>query len=352
MRILKKYISQAVISTTIMVMLVIVALQIFITFLGELHSIGWGHYGVKQAFVYMLLSLPQSVYPLFPAGALIGCLIGLGRLASQSELVVMRAAGVSKLQITLAVGRAAVIMLIFMTLLGEWLAPHLQDYAEQYRYKARMHSVNVFRRGFWLKQDENYIYINRALSSGELNGVMRYQFHQGQLQTISQAQHGSYKDGQWVLRNVYQVTLQPDQVMGQTLPTQILPLALNPRSLANANVDPNQTTLVGLYHYIQYLRSTSLSTVSAEFNFFKRLLQPVITLVMIGFAAPFIMGPLRSMTMGLRIVIGVAIGFGFFTLNEFLGPFSLVYNVPPWVAAGFPMLLFVGAGVLMFRRKT
>lgn len=352
MRLLRRYIGTTVISATGLVLLVIAALQIFITFLSELHTIGWGHYGIQQAFVYVMLSLPQNVYPLFPAAALIGALIGLSRLAAQSELVVMRAAGMSKWQITAMALRATVWMLILATLIGEGLAPYWQDHAEQYRDQARQgsHANTLSRSGFWIRSGNSFIYMGRALSNGEIRNVIRYQFDHLKLHSVSVASKGTYQQGHWILYHVHESLLQDRAITARSLAHQILPLELDPKLLASASVNPEQTTLWGLYDYIRYLRATSLSVTNAEFDAYKRLFQPIMTLIMIGLAVPFILGPLRNMTMGLRIVIGVGIGFGFFTLNEFLGPFSLVYNMPPLLAATIPMLLFGGLGGLLLYR--
>jgi len=85
--------------------------------------------------------------------------------------------------------------------------------------------------------------------------------------------------------------------------------------------------------------------VRIEFDFWQRLFQPLATLVMICLAVPFIFGPLRTGTMGLRILSGVIVGFGFYILNQFFGPFSMVYQFPPLLAAGLPTLLFATLGV-------
>lgn len=353
MKILHRHIGSTVIAMTGLVVLVIAGLQIFIGFIAELHGIGWRQYNAFRALAFVIMSLPHDIYPLFPAAALIGCLIGLGRLASQSELIVMRAAGVSKFQITASVMRAAIIMLVISTLIGEWVAPHVKDFAEQYKFKAQngREFSSISRFGFWIRSGDNFIHIDRALPSGDLSGVLRYNFKQQQLITASAAKSGTKKNGQWIFTDVTETSFQPKLVTTQHYGQQAWPLSINPKLLVNAaRVDPDETTLLGLYQYINYLKSTSLSSNSAEFNFWARLLQPLMTLVMIALGIPFIFGPLRTMTMGLRIVIGVAIGFGFYTLNEFLGPFSLVYNVPPLWAAASPVILFAGIGILLIWR--
>ncbi|HVV67914.1 MAG TPA: LPS export ABC transporter permease LptG [Gammaproteobacteria bacterium] len=351
MKILHKHISTTVIAMTGLVVLVVAGLQIFIGYIEELHNIGWHTYNAFSAFLFVLMSLPHDIYPLFPATALIGCLIGLGRLATQSELIVMQASGVSKLQITTSVIRAAIIMLIVATFIGEWIAPRIKAYAEEYKFKAQnaKELSSVSRSGFWIRSGNNFIYINRASPSGELSGIIRYQFKEQQLISASTAKSGVKKNGQWIFSDVTESQFNPQTVSIQHYPQQIWPLTFNPKLLAKAQVDVDNTTLIGLYQYIKYLKTTSLSTSAAEFTWWERLLQPLLTLVMISLSIPFIFGSLRTMTMGLRIVIGVAIGFGFYTLNEFLGPFSLVYNVPPLWAAVTPVVLFALVGGVLIR---
>jgi lipopolysaccharide export system permease protein len=81
-------------------------------------------------------------------------------------------------------------------------------------------------------------------------------------------------------------------------------------------------------------------------------MQPFATLVMIFLAIPFIFGPLRSVSMGLRIMAGVIVGFGFYILNQFLGPMSQVYQIPAVVAALVPTMVFAMLGAfLLFLRN-
>ena len=67
-------------------------------------------------------------------------------------------------------------------------------------------------------------------------------------------------------------------------------------------------------------------------------------------ALSFIFGPLRSVTMGARVIMGVLTGFGFFILNEVFGPLSLVYQLPPYLGAILPSMLFAAIAALMLRK--
>ena len=92
MKILQRHIGLTIIMATLLVLMVLIGLQIFISFISELHDIGTGSYNLWQVFQYVILTMPNYLYSFFPMASLLGCLTGLGYLASNSELIVMRAA--------------------------------------------------------------------------------------------------------------------------------------------------------------------------------------------------------------------------------------------------------------------
>jgi len=72
--------------------------------------------------------------------------------------------------------------------------------------------------------------------------------------------------------------------------------------------------------------------------------------VLIWLAIPFVFGPLRSAGLGVRVLAGVFIGFVFYTLNQFFGPLSMMYQMPPFAAALFPIILFAMVAYWLQRR--
>src|SRR5699024_5616986 len=95
MKIHDRYIVRTVLSASVIVGLVLLALSAFFVFIGELKDVGEGGYGVLQALLFITLNVPRGLYQLLPVIALLGALIGLGGLASGSEIVVLRTSGVT-----------------------------------------------------------------------------------------------------------------------------------------------------------------------------------------------------------------------------------------------------------------
>ena len=81
-------------------------------------------------------------------------------------------------------------------------------------------------------------------------------------------------------------------------------------------------------------------------------MQPLTVAVMMLLALSFVFGPLRSVSMGARLVMGVITGFAFHLSNAAFGPISLVYQVPAIFGAVIPSFLFLTIAVYFLNKRT
>jgi lipopolysaccharide export system permease protein len=347
-RILDKYISKTVLNMIFLVAFALLALEIFIEFTREFHDIGSGEYGLLQVLAYVPLVLPLDIYQLFPMVGLLGSLLGLGGMATHSELIVMRAAGFSFTQITQAVLKLALLITVLMFFVGEVLAPVMQHLAISNKTTAISGGQALLtHQGVWIRDANNFVHIAKVLPKGHLEAVTKYEFNdENQLLSSSFAKTGEYQNGQWILSDVTQTLFSNGDNKTHVTKTSSLFFAkqnwdikLKPRLMGLANIDVDQKSLLELHNYIKYREQSGLITTNYEFSFWQRLFQPLATLVMILLAVPFIFGPLRTTTMGVRMLAGAIAGFGFHMLNQFVGPMSMVYQVPPILAAILPTVI-------------
>lgn len=354
MKIITKYLGITIITYILLVMLLLFGLLAFIEFTREFSNIGTGYYGLLQVLTYVSLMLPSGVYLFFPMAGLLGCVIALGLLASHSELIVMRAAGVSLVDVTVAIAKAAMILIVVMLVIGEVLAPIAQKIAMRRRTAAMSGGQTLLTvQGTWVRSGNNYVHIDLVSSNRELFGVTRYEFDDNhKLKTASFAESGVHQDGKWKFKNIVQTIFTDEKTTSATFPQQEWELTLSRRLISMAHLDPDQESLPQLYSYIKHRRRSGLNTESYEFIFWQRVFAPFATLIMILLAVPFVFGPLRSTTMGLRMLVGVMIGFGFYILNQFVGSMSAVYQIPPILAAMLPTMLFaIIGGALVFKSR-
>ncbi|WP_264435389.1 LPS export ABC transporter permease LptG [Coxiella endosymbiont of Dermacentor marginatus] len=350
MRLLNRYIREAVISATGLVVLILMGIEIFMEFIGQLSKIDSTNYGLEQAFFYVLTQLPLNLYQLFPMAGFLGCLIGLGRLASSSQLIVIQAAGVSIARVTGSVLKAASLMIIVVTFIGEFVSPRLESKGALIKSLTLSKAIGYQALGgVWLRDKYSFIHIGSIDSKNKIRNVSRFQFNQHQLLSAAFAPEGSYSRGNWVLYHVKQSLFTPTRIKKIKISHLPLQIVFDPQQLQQSQKTVEEQSIVSLYHKIQYCVQSGLQTNSFVFAFWQRIIQPFTTLVMICLGVPFIFSSLRQASIGLRILTGVIVGFAFYMLNQFFGPFAVVYQLPPVLAALMPTMLFAVACVILLR---
>lgn len=352
MRILHRYIATSVITAILQVLMVLLALEIFMELIGQLNDLGKHHYGFINAFQVVLLKVPSDLYQLFPMAGFIGSLVGLGRLANTSELLVMRASTLSVAKITLAVLRAASLLLIVVTLLGEGLAPLMLQQAQTIRLTALDKQDRWSSMGsLWFRHGHSFYQVGRVVSAHEIKDVLRYDFdQQRKLKAVSYAARGREVNGQWLLSDIQRSHVSSDRVTSSHLAHEALGFPFKPTLLQQKQLEVGNVSLWHLWRNIRYRRAVGLLAAQFEFNFWQRLLQPITSLVLIALGIPFIFGSLREASMGLRLLVGILMGFAFYMLNQLFGPISMLYQFPPWLAAMLPTALFMFIYMLLLHR--
>jgi len=353
-KILDLYIGRTIIATSSLVLATFVGLSAIIKYVEQLRKVGEGSYDLLQALLFVLLSIPRDIEMFFPMAALLGALIGLGMLASSSELVVMQAAGFSKLDIGLSVLKTAIPLMIMVTLLGQWGAPQAQKAARDLRaFATSGGAIMSVRTGVWARDANDFIFIGKV-EDDKIYGMNMWRYDDDKrLESVVYAAEVEYvSDNTWMMNDV-QLTEMVDEVeiSKQSLAEYSWTTSLAPDKLAVVTVKPEELSLGGLYDYVTYLKASEQDPSRYELAFWRKVTQPFSIAVMMLMALSFIFGPLRSVTMGARILSGVIAGFTFYISSEFFGPLSLVYNIPPVFGAVMPSIVFLTVALMLLRRK-
>ncbi|HRL94172.1 MAG TPA: LPS export ABC transporter permease LptG [Pseudomonas sp.] len=348
---LDRYIGTSVFFAILAVLGIIVGLALLFAYIDELGDIS-ASYGLLDAGVWVLLTIPRRIYEMLPMAALIGCLIGLGNLASSSELTIMRAAGVSIRRIVWAVMKPMLVIMLAGVLIGEYLAPWSENLAQANRAMAQGGGeAQSSKRGLWHRQGDEFIHINAVQPNGVLLGVTRYQFDaQRNLLSASFARRALFQSDHWQLEDVVTTQLQEQSTSVVNSPSQRWDVQLNPQLLGTVVLEPEALSVTGLWRYIHYLADQGLANGRYWLAFWTKILQPLVTAALVLMAISFIFGPLRSVTLGQRVFTGVLVGFVFKIGQDLLGPSSLVFGFPPLLAVLIPAAICALAGLVLLRR--
>ncbi len=351
--ILSKHVTQTTVLAMFGATAVLSGLQILFTYLSELGDLN-EQFTAWQALLYVLWGAPRYLNEILPISALIGSVLGLGALASSSELVVMRAVGISLWRIVFWVIRAALILVVLSFVLSEWIIPYTNEQAKgikQQQTAAKLGEV----KGYWSREGQRFIYVDYANAQGQLKGIQTLDFDENfRLQQWNSAKSGHFvKEGQWQVQQAKQVKLMPtgDAQLTQSA-QQNLNLALQPKYVHMVTIDPADLSPSQLVSFMRYLDQYSQVPKTYQLAFWQKVGAPFSLMALVLIACSFIFGPLRQQSMGFRLVIALFVGLTFFYLKDFLGYASLVYSPSPAWFVFIPILSMFGVGgYLLYRAR-
>jgi lipopolysaccharide export system permease protein len=348
---LDRYIGSSVFMAILAVLGIILGLATLFAFIDEMSDVS-DTYTLADVLSYVLLTAPRRLYDMLPMAALIGCLIGLGSLASNSELTIMRAAGVSIGRIVWAVMKPMLVLMLVGVLIGEYVAPATENTAQANRSLAQGGGdAQSAKHGLWHRQGDEFIHINSVQPNGTLYGVTRYRFDdQRHMLSSSFAKRAKFAEDHWQLNDVTTTLFHDKRTEVVAAPTERWDVALSPQLLSTVVMAPESLSITGLWGYIHYLADQGLNNGRYWLAFWVKVLQPLVTAALVLMAISFIFGPLRSVTLGQRVFTGVLVGFTFRIAQDLLGPSSLVFGFSPLFAVLVPAGVCALAGLWLLRR--
>lgn len=335
--ILNQYMMRTILTSTALVLVVLLALAGLFEFIAELDDTQ-GNYGTAQAILYTALRLPNLAFEMLPIAALIGSLLGLGALAGNSEIIVMRSAGLSVAEMSGMVAFSGGVLLILTGLLGEFIGPPLDFYARNMRVEA-LYQNDDDRVGneAWVKDGSVYLHLEKVNPEFEFGSLYMYKFDGDRLESISVAENsGIDENDDWILENLRETQFQRDGVQVLQTSRSIKSFEVSSDLLGSSLAKPLSLSARELLSYIDYLKRNSLDATKYETEFWYRVSRTFTVLIMPILALAFVFGSLRTGGAGGRLMIGVVIGLAYYLASETLANSGQVFNLNPILVTWFP----------------
>lgn len=337
---LERYLQKTIVLHLCVVALSITFVLSLFDFVKELRHVNQV-YQIHHVFFYQLMHVPYRLYLLFPIECLVATVSGCAYLISTREFLAMRLLGISTLRFMRSLIILGLCLASFLTILGEYVIPKLEVYAEIYRQQVQGNvSSSVGTQGLWLKEGNDYIRIGYLGTNGQLSDFYQYRFDNNKhLKELIRSDGGTFNQNYWLLSHGEKVMFTEQGVKNVTFKQMPWQVDLSPGLSKALNLKPEKQSMRGLLNGIDLLSNAGQSTRLYTTYLLEKLFKPVLLIIMLffGFVTAFM--PVRSDSLKLKTFIILIVGFLFFILNSVSIKIGLLYEAPVWIGPSIPLLV-------------
>jgi len=347
MKIRDRYIAKTLLMYSLVVMLVWLSIYSFFNFLSELNSVGTSNYTILEAIKYIVLRIPEVAYDQASAVILLGCVLGMGHLATTGQLLIFRVSGLSVLRTAWITVKNALVFIILLILIGEAFAPVLTKYAESERSNALgQASLSNNQDGFWIRDGDNFINVENNVDGSLFSGITIFEVNKSnQIEGIINSESANF-DGKSLNLNetdIYSISSNNkfENIDLKERNTYNKIVTFDQDLIASLEKEPKDLSTITLLKQIQFLTDNKLRAGVFEVELYNRLVKPISLIAMILLAMLFIFGSNRDATLGRKIFFGVAIGLSFELISRIGGAMALSFDFSPLLSSFAPSLLVI-----------
>lgn len=351
--ILSRYLQRNIYFGTLLALMVFVSLSLFFVLVGELEKIGQGDYGFIQAIEYLVLLTPGTIVDFLPLAFLVGCMLSLGSLASNSEIIAMQASGVSLPRLLISVLQAAIGLAVISFLLSEWVVPESSTSARAMKGLVEEERTALrSREGVWIKDGNKVVRIAELLPNGIARDVQIFQLGpDGNLIQTLHAGHAEPAARGWDLRSVEIVNVDSSQSTSETVDRLRYEGDVSHELLQVLMIKPSYMSRSDLYAYLQFLDENRLEAQDERLIFWKKIFSSLTIIVMCLLAFPFVLGVQRQSNTGYRLIVGILLGLSFVVFDRLLTQLGTHFEFNAVVVALLPNILFLAVAMFLLHKK-
>lgn len=299
---------------------------------------------------YYASYVPEMIRLTSPAAVFVATLFVTSRLAQRSELIALRAAGVSALQLLRPYLVLGLLITAFMEVFNGWVVPQANRariaFEQRYFYRtgSLIEAANIFRQN----SPRSFLgigYFDRQEKIGYSVVLQEFDRPFGTLVRRIDAARMYWIDSLriWRFEEVYEQRFGPEGIRLRALPFWDTTLALSPRDLARSERDVEQMTIPEAKAYLELLERTGATYLDRpRVDYHSKFAYPVANLIVILLGFP-LASVRRRGGMALALTAGLLLSFAYMGLIKLFEPFGYEGELDPrlvvWAPHGFFLLL-------------
>ena len=339
-------ISRRVLFSICIVALVIICLDFIFTMLSEISDLS-ENYGLSDAFIYSISSLPYSAYDFLSYICLIGVMVALGSLSEEGEITAARVLGKSDLNIIWASIKPVILILILGVLSSQFFIPGLSQNSEETRL-LKQNRISL-DEGYWLASDTSVSYFKSTPNSNFIQSIIIYKLNDShQLLEITRAEEAKKIGNSWNLSNLEIL----DVESGSKKSIKEMNWVGGPQEEDfDLILSPKYFSLTKLYKNVNEEQSQYRQNILL-LEFWRKALQPVFSILLAILAASFVFGPTRDQKIGQRVLTGIILAFSLSISQRLFESMALVSFLSPLASVMIPIFIVLGLTISAWKLKS
>jgi lipopolysaccharide export system permease protein len=303
--------------------------------------------GDAELWRYVSLRVPQLISRFLPFSVLLGTLITLATLNQNSEVVSMKAAGISAHQIIAPLIVASLGIAALSFAFNERVVTRATETLtswEKVDYGPVPRDSGI-RPNVWVRWGDDLVMVRQVRGQSEateLNNLSIYDRHNETLKSIITAKRATRRGGGWRLEQVE--TFDVDSGMTTRADALDYGEGLDPSQFTLAHVAADEQDFATLRDSVRQLKLAGRPTAELESGLWHKLSGPLSAVLMPLLAGVAAFGLARSGQLFLRAILGMALGFAYFVADNFALAMGNLGAYPPLLAAWAPFVLFLLIG--------
>lgn len=336
-----------------MLVMLVMVLQV-LDLLGESGDIlAYARNGEAQLLYYVSLRAPQLIARFLPYSVLLATIFTLATLNQNSEVIAMKASGLSAHQILAPLLLSATVIAGLSFVFNERVVTRATATLDAWKavdYGPVPQDSGV-RSNIYIADGRDVLTAHTMSGTGSdtvLAGITLYvRDEQGMIVQQVRADRAIYANPGWKFENPVLFDVAKTQTTHER--ELILGKAITPEKITLSKVDADSEDIFTLASSIDALRAAGRRTSTLEAAWWHKISGPMASILMplLGAVAGF--GLARSGQLLIRSILGMALGFAYFVLDNAALAMGNFGGYPPFVAAWAPFLLFamIGEAVLV-----
>ncbi|MCC6992318.1 MAG: LPS export ABC transporter permease LptF [Acidobacteria bacterium] len=308
---------------------------------------------------YFWYATPQYLYYIIALAVLLAAIVTIGTLTKSSELIVMRACGISLYRTAVPLFVSAALASVALFAIEESvLGPanrRANDLVRRIRGQAPR-SYDLLNRA-WLTGRDGTVYHYQAYSPSEqeLSGLTVLTFEDAESTNIAtrtfarvaKAAPDASATKSWQARAGWTRAFAPDLKVREYLPFEERALVLEaPETFVTQAPPPSQMTYAQLQAYVRDLRASGYDVREDEVALYRKLAFPFVTIVMTLIGVPFAVSTGRRGAL-YGIGVGIVLALVYWTMISVTAAFGAGGAMAPMLAAWTPNLVFGACAVYL-----